>query len=87
MIELYEVRYEMELRGGGDIWGLRGKVYHHPKFPNGSIIRPSTPVDFKEDVFKTASGSLYKIMSYYGNPEEVKTQILKDIVCCGYEVH
>ena len=65
MVELHDVHYEMELRGGGDIWRLKGRVVNHPDFPDYANISPSAPVEFDEvtNIMKTASGNTYKIIS------------------------
>lgn len=87
-IELYEAQYQMQLRGGGDIWRLNGRVFNHPKFENGAYIQPSAPVSFDEDTetFKTASGNSYRIMSYIGNSEAIRKQIREDVARGGYEI-
>jgi len=89
MYEIYNVRYNMVLSGGGDIWALGGNVVGHPRFETGKHVMPSNPVEFDEvnDVLTTTSGSKYKIMSYGVDRDSVVAQIKKDILNGGYEVH
>lgn len=49
----------------------------------------STPVslDAENLILTTASGRVYKIMSFRGNQEEVIAQIKLDIANRGYESH
>lgn len=88
MIEIYNLRYFMELRGGGDVWKLVGDAPGHPNAIEGKIC-PSTPVslDKENKIFTTYSGRQYKIMSFGENDAEVLAQIEQDIVNGGYEVH
>lgn len=86
MAELWNARYRMELRGGGDVWRLEGKAYGHPRIPDGDIVHPSSPVALQDDVLTTASGQQYRIMSYE-NRDKVVEQINQDIKNGGYEVH
>jgi hypothetical protein len=83
MKEIFDFRYLMELRGGGDVWRPFGNT------PTMGQRYLSTPVEFDEDndILTTASGSVYKIQSYAVNREEVIAQIKKDIANGGCEVH
>jgi hypothetical protein len=89
MIELHEVIYCMHINGGGDHWTLYGQVTGHPRFPDYTYVRPSTPVEFDEatDILKTVSGSQYKLVSYGSDKTKIVEQIKKDIAAGGYEVH
>lgn len=88
-IELYNARYQMQLRGGGDIWSLYGQVYGHPNFPPGHHTHLSSPLTFdpETDELDTCSGSRYIIKSYEGDKQKVVDQIKTDIANGGYEVH
>lgn len=79
---LYDVRYLMDICGGGDVWRIHGKY-------NGKYICPSFPVMFDEenDYFQTVSGSIYKIMSYNGDKRNFVHQIEKDMEKGGFEIH
>ena len=87
MLKIYDLRYQMELRGGGDVWRLYGKCPEHPNSSHGDIC-PSTPTSFDEanDVLTTASGRKYKVVSYWDRTKVVE-QIKKDIANGGYDVH
>ncbi len=86
MLEIYNLTYQMELRGGGDIWRLCGDCPAHPTAKG--YVWPSSPVSFDEvnDMLVTTSGRKYKVISYI-NKEKVVEQIKKDIANQGYEVH
>lgn len=79
----------MDMSCGGDTWRLRGEVYFHPRFEDGSNISPATPVSLTnlgdgDYQMMTASGSVYILE----NPSnDVVEQIRKDIENKGYEVH
>jgi hypothetical protein len=76
------IRYEMHLNGGGDVWRIGGIV-------DGSYKWLSTPIsyDAENDILKTVSGSVYHIDSYDTNKEDFKTQVDKDISLGNYEIH
>lgn len=78
--KLYNVRYQMSLGCGRDVWCIHGEYC-------GKTIIPSTPVSFDGESFKTASGSVYSIISYQQDPVKFKEQILSDINKKGYEIH
>lgn len=69
----------MELGCGGDVWRIVGNV-------NGKSRSISTPVEYKDGIIRTASGSLYKVISYE-NQVAFEEQINKDIAKGGYEIH
>jgi hypothetical protein len=91
MIIIQNVRYQMKLRAGGDVWCIHGNVYGHPDIPDGDLACPSTPISFDEPslTFKTASGKEYKIETFADEIEKDKflAQVKKDIDKGGYEVH
>jgi hypothetical protein len=76
------VRYAMDLGGGGDVWRIHG-------FVEGKPIRPSTVKSFnkEKDIFGTVSGSTYHILSYGQDKDKFFEQVEKDIKNNGYEVH
>lgn len=80
---LYDVRYEMQLGGGYDVWRIFGTDHR------GERICPSTPVAYDEQsrVIETSSGSKYRIETFKGTEREFTKQILKDIEHRGYERH
>lgn len=86
---LRNTHYMMDMSCGGDTWRLRGEVFNHPRFSDGDIISPSTPISLSpygenDYQMKTASGSVYIIES---PGLKVLEQIRKDIENKGYEVH
>lgn len=90
-IEIHNVSYRMEIRGGGDIWRIVGEIYNHPNFVDGTVVWPSCPVEYVDDLipkFMTGSGYVYEIHSFAENwnGEKFKEQIIKDIES-GYEIH
>lgn len=91
MIEVHQVYYGMELRGGGDIWRIHGRVYGHPRFKDGDAYSPSGPVAFDEAtmVVTSFSGKQYKICSFasHQKPEVFIAQLKKDIENGYFEVH
>lgn len=89
MTKIHNARYQMELRGGGDVWRIAGEAEGHPDVSLGNTVFPSTPTFFDEinDTFVTASGREYHIVSYQWKKEEFVKQILKDIKNQGFEVH
>lgn len=90
MYELHDVRYQMILRGGGDIWALHGTVMNHDRFEDGKYVAVSSPRQFDSETntLITKSGSMYHINSWDGQGEDaIKEQILQDIANGGYEIH
>ncbi len=89
MVKLYNVRFQMELCVGGDIWRLHGNCENHPEFPDGHLISPSTPIDFNETflTFRTSSGKQYQIISFDGKRSEIIREIRNCIKKEGYEIH
>lgn len=85
-VQIDKLRYNMCMSIGGDCWRLCGRVYGHPDFENGEFCYPSNPVSLEGSILKTLSGRVYEILSFDGNEEEVRNQILKDIEK-GYEIH
>jgi hypothetical protein len=79
-LNISNVHYMVDKGCGLDIWRICGTV-------DGKSKCPSTPVFFDEesDVFKTISGSVYKIVSYQMNKEDFVKQIKKDLKI-GFEV-
>jgi hypothetical protein len=89
IVNIYNFCYEMELRGGGDVWRCRGNAENHPNFPSGAVVYPSTPVMFNEEKleFTTASGRQYRILSFGAPSDKVIEQLKKDIAEGGFEIH
>lgn len=89
MVHIYEVRYLMEIAGGGDLWRIHGKVENHPNVASGAMIMPSSPVEYDPETkrFKTISGRVYQIESFGELESKFVEQIQKDIAEKGYEVH
>ena len=91
MIEVHQAYYGMELRGGGDIWRIHGKVYGHPRFKDGDDYSPSGPAAFDEAnmIVTSFSGKQYKIASFadHQKPEAFIEQLKKDIENGYFEVH
>lgn len=90
MIEVDQIQYVMEMRGGGDIWRIYGKVFNHPNIMNGQAYYPSSPISFDEtnEIVTSVSGKQYKIMSYGGKGKDAFIQQLKkDIERNGFEIH
>lgn len=89
MIELYEAQYCHELSCGGDPWRIYGRVFGHEDIKDGTYMYPSTPKSFDETtlIFTTASGRLYKIMSFHMDKDKFIEQIKKDILNGGFEIH
>lgn len=87
MYELHEARYQMILRGQGDVWALHGHVHNHPKFEPHHYIAISTPVEFdpETNVVTTKSGSEYKLVD--GFDPAIIEQLTQDIDNGGYEIH
>ena len=88
VIEIFDFHYEMELCGGGDIWRYQGLAPNHPTVKS-DIVWPSSPAELDEEnlILKTASGRLYKIMSFLGDKQSIISQIKSDILCGGFEIH
>lgn len=74
------VHYMVDMGCGLDVWRICGNV-------DGKSICPSIPVFFDEEsnIFKTISGSTYKIMSYQMNKADFVKQINKDLKV-GFEI-
>lgn len=89
MVELHEAQYLMDMGFGRDYWRLGGKAVGHPNFPDWDEVFVSTPVSLDPEnlILTTASGRVYKIVSFGGKQEEIIAQIKLDIANRGYEAH
>lgn len=89
IIRIHDVRYQMEMRGGGDIWRIYGAAENHPAVPSMKEVMPTNPVvyDKEKRQFRTRSGRVYEIVSIRGDEEKFIAQLEKDIECGGFEVH
>ncbi len=89
MVDLYEARYQMEMGCGSDSWRLYGVAIGHPQIKDGDIVMTSSPVSFDEngDILTTASGRVYKIVSYLDSRDKTIGQIKEDIKKGGFELH
>lgn len=87
MIEIYNVRYYMELGCGSDAWRIVCQAENHPVFGN-SEVRPSTPISYDKELktFQSASGNVYHINSFQMNESDFWEQMEKDSNK-GYELH
>src|SRR5574340_1243215 len=52
---------QWSIQGAWDGLVICGKVYEHPKFPNGSSIVTSKIVNVEEDLITTESGTIYTL--------------------------
>lgn len=82
MFELHNWRYRVLMSIGGDRWGLSGRIFGNPKFPEGSENFTSTPKEFDEInmIVTTYSGSKYKLINCDGNLERQKEYIREDVI-------
>ena len=91
VVYVSDVRYYMEMRGGGDIWRIIAKAQNHPAVNPGEYVLPTNPKSYNKNTkrFTTNSGRVYEIVSFAQDQSEEKfeQQILKDIEKGGYEIH
>lgn len=82
MIEIWNVRYAMEMGCCIDVWRIHGIV-------DGEARYPSTPRVFNKNnnSFRTASGNVYQIMSFDEPQDKFIAQMEKDIQKGSYEIH
>jgi len=89
VVYISEVRYYMEIRGGGDIWRIIGKAQNHPAVGVGEYVLPTNPKSYDPKTlrFTTNTGRVYEIVSFAEPEIKFEKQILKDIEKGGYEIH
>lgn len=88
-VRIHNVRYQMEIRGGGDIWRIHGEAENHPDIPSGRVVLPTNPKSYDRITkrFVTNSGRVYEIISFGQKEADFTTQIEKDIANGGFEYH
>ena len=69
------------------VWRIRGEVFKHPVYADGSSVWISCPVDFDEQnmVVQTISGSLYKLGQCAGDLNKEIVLIREDVACGQYK--
>lgn len=80
---LYDVRYQMDIGGGFDVWRIHGTL------EDGQMRMTSSPIQYDREnaILTTHTGSRYKIQSFIGEAEKTIAQIEKDIAKGGYETY
>ena len=63
----------------GGYYTIKGNVYNHPNYENGTFISISTPISFNETemILRTSSGSIY-LLGECSTEKERQVQYIKD---------